>query len=304
MIKDLKHKILNRRGLLDRPIITITGEQANEWIWKGLTSNRPYMIGRLGGFELAVAIASKTPLNLQNIWRLIKGEIVIIGWNKKTSASFCNNAGFFPNDKNLFVRFGNLVEQDIPQCDILASFCSNEKFFDNLMLDTKKIKPLDLEPFHHPNPWTKALEGKKVLVVHPYKDSILHQWELRDKLFPTRDFLPEFDLQIIKAVQSAAGNPCGFKNWFEALDYMKHEIEQCDFDIALIGCGAYGFHLAAHIKRMGKKAVHLGGFLQIMFGIMGKRWEGKYSFVNDYWIRPLQSDVIKNAQSIENGCYW
>lgn len=304
MIKELKYKILNRNGLLDRPIVTTTSENANKWIMEGLTSDAPYMIGRLGGFELGVAIASKTPVNLQNIWRLIKGQIVIIGWNKKTSASFCNNAGFFPNDKKLFIRFGNLMEQDIPLCDILASYWVGEKFFGNLLQNAKKIKPIDLEPFHHTTPWTKALQNKKVLIIHPYKDSIQHQWENRDRLFPNRDFLPEFDLQIIKAVQSAAGNPCGFKDWFEALDYMKHEIEQRNFDIALIGCGAYGFHLAAHVKRLGKKAVHLGGVLQILFGIMGRRWEGKYPFVNDYWIRPLQSDMIQNAKSIENGCYW
>lgn len=48
---------------------------------------------------------------------------------------------------------------------------------------------------------------------------------------------------------------------------MKDEIDKRDYDIALIGCGAYGFPLAAHIKRSGKKAVHLGGALQLLFGI-------------------------------------
>lgn len=32
-----------------------------------------------------------------------------------------------------------------------------------------------------------------------------------------------------------------------------------DYDICLIGYSAYGFPLAAHAKRKGKKAVHLGG---------------------------------------------
>lgn len=116
--------------------------------------------------------------------------------------------------------------------------------------------------------------------------------------------MPEFDLQIMRSVQSIAGNPSGFETWFDALAYMEEEIEKRDFDIALLGCGAYGFNLAAHIKRMGKKAVHLGGFLQILFGIIGKRWEGKYPFENEHWIRPLESDKPKGADSIENGCYW
>lgn len=30
-----------------------------------------------------------------------------------------------------------------------------------------------------------------------------------------------------------------------------------DYDVAIIGCGAYGMHLAAHAKRKGKIAIHL-----------------------------------------------
>lgn len=58
---------------------------------------------------------------------------------------------------------------------------------------------------------------------------------------------------------------------------MKDEIDKQDYDIALIGCGAYGFPLAAHIKRSGKKAIHLGGALQLLFGIK----------VNDGPIQPM-----------------
>ena len=84
--------------------------------------------------------------------------------------------------------------------------------------------------------------------------------------------MPEFDLQIMRSVQSIAGNTSGFETWFDALAYMEEEIEKRDFDIALLGCGAYGFNLAAHIKRMGKKAVHLGGFLQL-FEEYQYRWQ-------------------------------
>ena len=54
---------------------------------------------------------------------------------------------------------------------------------------------------------------------------------------------------------------------------MKAQIDKEDFDICLIGAGAYGFPLAAYVKRKGKKAVHLGGALQLLFGIKGSRWE-------------------------------
>ena len=43
---------------------------------------------------------------------------------------------------------------------------------------------------------------------------------------------------------------------------MEDGIAEIDFEVALIGCGAYGLPLAAHVKRLGKKAVHLGGATQ------------------------------------------
>lgn len=91
---------------------------------------------------------------------------------------------------------------------------------------------------------------------------------------------------------------------------MKNEINKTDFDIAIIGCGAYGFSLAAHVKRIGKKAVHLGGATQLLFGIIGKRWESadiyikKFTFKNDYWVRPLESEKPNNSEKVEGSTYW
>jgi hypothetical protein len=99
---------------------------------------------------------------------------------------------------------------------------------------------------------------------------------------------------------------------------MKSEIDKVDYDICLIGCGAYGFHLAAHVKRTGKKAVHLGGALQLLFGIKGKRWEDPYygvhkwkipygsytNLMNEFWVRPSINETPINAEKVENSCYW
>ena len=68
------------------------------------------------------------------------------------------------------------------------------------------------------------------------------------------------------------GGQCSqFNTWFDALDYMKSEIDKYDYDVCLIGCGAYGFPLATHVKHNGKQAIHLGGTLQLLFGIKGNR---------------------------------
>ena len=77
---------------------------------------------------------------------------------------------------------------------------------------------------------TKSLEGKKVLVVHPFEKSIIKQYK-RDKIF-YNGFLPQFELITLKSVQSLGGIT-QFIDWFQALDYMKNKISEIDFDIAL-----------------------------------------------------------------------
>ena len=94
----------------------------------------------------------------------------------------------------------------------------------------------------------KVLKGKRVLVVHPFVESIKYQYEYnREQLFTNPDVLPEFkELILIKAVQTQANaKDPRFNDWFEALQYMKDEIDKHEYDIALIGCGAYGTCLAA-----------------------------------------------------------
>ena len=88
------------------------------------------------------------------------------------------------------------------------------------------------------------------------------------------------------------------------------DIAKIDFDIALLGCGAYGFPLAAFIKRdLGRQAVHIGGATQLLFGIRGGRWETNpksrvLSLFNSAWVRPEEKERPPNFQQHEGGAYW
>lgn len=151
------------------------------------------------------------------------------------------------------------------------------------------------------------MEGKRVLVIHPFSDTILSQYsDHRDEIFPGSNALPKFDLQCIKAVQTIADQTDDrFATWFDALDYMTEKAGKREFDVALIGCGAYGFQLAARIKQMGKQAVHMGGSLQTLFGIKGSRWDKQYGWMyNDAWVYPSEAETPKGYEKVENGCYW
>jgi hypothetical protein len=229
-------------------------------------------------------------------------------------------SGVFPPTEEMSVKFAQRYLNDIPLIDILGSFQYYEKFMP-LKKDIINVHLETLYPFFVNEPWTKALEGKKVLVVHPFEDTIKLQYDKRKLLFENEYVLPEFELITFKSIQSAAGIQTSYKDWFEALHFMEEKIAILDFDICLLGCGAYGMPLAAHVKRIGKKAVHIGGGLQLLFGIKGKRWdeesmygswyqipglfERKYcELFNSNWTRPLPIDKPNSANKIDNATYW
>jgi hypothetical protein len=285
-------------------------QYANELIYEALMTDKPVMIARLGMVELSCLInfIGVHEKRFKSAKGFVKGQTPPWWWNSSIILQMQSNAGFFPGTIEKIEQFSRLIIGDMPKVDILGSWLKEEAFFQKELSQASKVMLEDLEPFFTPNPWTKALKGKKVLVVHPFAETIVQQYLRHEKLFDN-GLLPEFQLLTIKAVQSIAGEKTAFGDWFEALDWMKSEIEKVDFDICILGCGAYGFPLAAHVKAMGKKAVHLGGVTQLLFGIKGKRWEEYvvYPYTNLYnenWIRPGENEKPKNAQIVEGACYW
>jgi len=256
-------------------------------------SNTPFMVARFGAVEIKAILYSVLPPPIN------------ICLHKWAFHDMNINAGFFPVCKSSLKQFAELMLADMSQLDVLASWRPEELFFKKELDGVYRISLGDLQPTSNPLFWSKSLKGKRVLVVHPFTTSIEKQYyDNREKIFEEQDVLPEFaQLQTIKAVQTIAGNDAGFKTWFDALNYMKEEIYKRDFDIALIGCGAYGFPLAAHVKRMGKQAIHMGGVLQLLFGIKGKRWNDLHLY-NEYWVSPSESERPSNLKLVEQGCYW
>ena len=152
------------------------------------------------------------------------------------------------------------------------------------------------------------LRGRRVLVVHPFSESIREQYEVnRERLFDDPDVLPPFELHVVKAVQSIAGEPTEYESWSDALQSMKQAMDATTYDVCIVGAGAYGLSLAAHAKDSGKQGIHLAGATQILFGIKGRRWEQIEpisKLFNDSWVRPRPSEVPRNSKAVEGGCYW
>ena len=80
-----------------------------------------------------------------------------------------------------------------------------------------------------------------------------------------------------------------------------------EFDVAILGCGAYGMPVGAHVKKIGKVAIHMGGATQLLFGVSGKRWRDQPAFraiMTDAWRPPLEIERPPGWETIEDGCYW
>ena len=273
--------------------------ETNDFIYQGLMSEKPFMACRFGSTEL----------NIVGTYHFHRESEY-----QKEIEHVCFYSGFFPCDKELGYQFAEVMKEACTMADLFSVwYMPYEDYFVKkyTQKQTRIAYLTSFEPWKVSNPWTRALKGKKVLVIHPFEDSVKAQYLKRNLLFGDSNILPEFELKTLKAVQTLAGNEDErFDTWFDALQYMFDEAMKIDFDVAIIGCGAYGMPLAGMIKDAGKQAVHMGGVTQILFGIKGKRWEQEpaYTYIkdmmNDSWSYPLETEKPKSSIQIEGNCYW
>lgn len=278
---------------------TISDDDGNMLIYDALTNQSPFFVGRLGSVELECLS--------HYLYFLERDKIKDKKYPNNVKMIMNINAGFFPSEDNLLDQFCGLYLKCLGSMDLIWSMWSSEyenklysDFFPN-----KKVCNYDntVFPINNEIPWTYALKDMKVLVIHPFSDSVQNNYQIKQDLFDNNLFLPDFKLLTYRPVQSIAGNKTSYKTWFEALETMKQDILNIDFDIALIGAGAYGLALGAYIKGLGKKAIHIGGILQLFFGIRGKAWD-KYNYHNEYWTRPLEAERPEGLEKVEAGRYW
>lgn len=287
-------------------------DEFNDYVSKAIFDQRPCFVGRFGETELKTIVAY---CNYYAGFGQDKRREMLINLQ--------NHAGFFPVDLDKGEKFVELMLDSLGNVDVQATWDLNmERFLINhLVPDVSTTKLMNLSPWVkyrygslESKPWTAALANKKVLVVHPFSNTIMNQYlqkreSIFNKLYDADDILPSFELYTVKAVQTIVGNKDErFDTWFDALEWMENECKKINFDVAIIGCGAYGYPLAGKIKQMGKVAIHLGGATQILFGILGKRWEDNKELmekvVNDSWIKPPVEERPANFNKVEGGCYW
>jgi hypothetical protein len=268
--------------------------EAGAWIAAALRARKPVLVGRLGAVESRLLGEAR--------WR--GGR-----FSRVTLRQAHVNAGLFPLEPTALAAAADRLGSALAAVDLLARWDSpyQARLVDGLDPMPQLSALSALEPWWQPQPWSAALAGLRVLVVHPFVASIEAQWRHRQSLFRDPAVLPSFALQTLRPPQTLGGAREGYSSWGAALDSLILKVAALEFDVALLGCGAYGLPLGAAIKAQGRAAVHLGGALQLLFGIQGRRWEAipRYAALSTAaWVRPLPDETPAAAALVDGGCYW
>ena len=321
----LRHEIAKRYTPLDwlRSIKVerlINSGSSDDIIFNFIENNKAGLIGRLGGTE-ARFIGEYLKLkrfNRVGIPMQVSSQFSF-RWKKRLKAIH-DLSGFYAeswSDIELFVEEYLLA---LKETDVLGAWGVAFTWIESLQLDPGRTKVIpvghtapwiepwnEFDKFGNTNrPWVEALRGKKVLVISSFAESIERQHLKAGSLFVGKNY-PHFELLTMRAPQTSGQKDLGGATWFELLDQMKLDMNDLDFDIALIAAGAYSYPLANHAKSIGKIGIHTGGGLQLFFGIMGNRWNHSpevLRYVNESWTRPSLDETPTNAEQVEGACYW
>ena len=261
-----------------------------------MRANRGFLVARSGSVEAKSILYSRFKL-LRPILKLV------MGYRNKEFIHLKRNAGFWDNSDEGVIKFGLLYHESIKSVDILASWRIEEVLFTS---KARSIKLNSLDPFFSAKPWTLSLKQKRILVVHPFISSFNTQLKKGLNNIHARPYFDE-NLEIIFYRPCQGIGYRGKESWFDMLDKMNKDIANMQFDVALIAAGAFGLPIAAEIKKSGRVAIHMGGSLQILFGVKGRRWEGDERFNNIItrkFIKPIFSETPEGASNVENSCYW
>lgn len=267
--------------------------QSNNQIIKLIQKNEPFIISRM---EISEETFKTHEYDLTS-------KITNSHLHPKTLTLY--NAGIYyqKNDFHKLELFLKQYRTALFNSNLLASFFNSsisniQDHFSNKYY-LPQIHSRSLEPFYQIQegikPWTHHLLGKKILIINPFVESFQKQLNDGFKIFKDSDkqiFLEGQEFKFYKSYQTIAGNHI-HNNWVETFVIMCNDIKKIDFDIALLGCEGYGLPLCNFIKmNLKKSAIYIGDGLQLLFGIMGKRWEN-----NEMWKKIISENDSKFIKS-------
>ena len=297
----------SERWQKEKDYVEYGSQEIYKEIQSALEEGRGSLIGRHGTIELTMLLLY-IQLNMVDLQKAHTLE---------------TNAGIFPNTRDSVKQWCEEYRAAGRQTDIFAAgwykplAISEWKYLQKESPNVKYIPLRSLEPYYvePETSWLKALEGQRVTVVSSFAASMSEQlaymdqiWFKKPSFFPKTtnwSFVRSYYCPIMAKGQCQWPEPV--ESWMEAIDYLEEEVLKTNPKIVLIGCGGLAMILGARLKQKGIVSIVMGGAIQILFGIKGKRWDTHpiiSSFYTSDWLYPNQSEIPGAFKEIEGGCYW
>lgn len=264
-----------------------------------IEARTPYAVGRLGGVEANIMMWGKQISS--SFWRPNSCTFFA------DTATGATNAGIAPRNRESYRLFANLAWDALQQADLLGVWKTGREAI-CLKSHTKKVF-FDVE-ITGPNGkddchWMRSLKGRRVLVISPFTATIEVQIPKLGEVWREMPWMAETDFHLVP-FPYLIDEDCS-ETWWEVYNRIGKIICAGNYDVALFGCGGLGLPFTQIAKDAGRIGIHLGGHLQLIFGIYGQRHLNQNWFcdqINKYWVRPDKSEVPHSANRVEGGCYW
>ena len=225
------------------------------------------------------------------------------------------NAGVFPSDMKSVKKWAEAAKDAMCIADVLAVGWYEPMKKRELELLSSwgwsgvKIPLRSLEPYYVKEKWSKLLTGD-VCVVSSFAETAAKQ--IKKNIWPSGMFEDSVKWHWVRTGYSpslalgSAGWESSPESWKEAVEWVVGEVMNTGARTVIIGCGGLGMLIGAELKRRGKICIVMGGAVQVLFGIKGRRWENHEisKFWNSEWVWPDANETPGGAKGIERGCYW
>ena len=272
-----------------------------------LLSDKPSWISRYGGSDTDVYESIKKTNHISK---------QMIDWIRKYNGFFCKDINLISSvlTKSINEYYDSLQNSDfitIGAERYIKSIIENKNNINNPFIDKQISSYSFIEGF---DPFFKSFqiwgENKKILIISPFSKSIKYQTspDRINKILADSYKFPNCLFTTYQTPITYNTDGCnstyfkrvtdGCNSWLDISEKMCDEIKDIEFDIAFISAGIYTMHIGNFIKKIGKKAIYIGGMLNVLFNIYGSRYDN--TFFNSFMNKEYQIDVMDSFDDLND----
>ena len=231
-------------------------------------------------------------------------------YKKGIYSKMLTNAGFFGDEKALTLWKNQMLDALMnADCNLRVVSCRSFFVCDDVLTKLNLHLPTlpYVEELSYWVSFINKLKSTSIGIISYFAEEMKSQIKIIDRVFNNRiKYTKSMDsLNFIFSENTIQGNEPDNKTFQEVFDDLLKRSLEADCDVYLISCGCYGIPLCNELKKNGKRAIYVGGILQLLFGLKGKRWDERPEIsqhYNKHWKYPSKKPI--NADLVEGSCYW